>query len=199
MAYAKLLADSQVKIDLSHRRKVDIFSPSPPEFQASSSLKSRGEIGHPERGLSTFEVLGYIAEKSDADYFAFTAKNLFKSEHAFWYANWTMTRQKDPRWAEIGEWKLFAIDYFQTRNLECSSFWIYCKDMPGLSDIQALYPNDRVLARRVYFTSECYLIIRNYLKAIQTILDEVNLSLYGLIPEIVHTFTSRPNPSAQLA
>ncbi|POS87765.1 hypothetical protein EPUL_003899, partial [Erysiphe pulchra] len=169
------------------------------ESQASASLKSRGEVGLLERGLSTFEVLGDIAEKSDTDYFAFTAKNLFESEHAFWYANWTMTRQKDPRWAEIGEWKLFAIDYFQTRNLECGSFWIDCKDMPGLSDIQALYPNDRVLARRVYFTSECYLIIRNYLKAIQTILDEVNLSLYGLIPEIVHTFTSRPKPSAQLA
>ncbi|RKF63397.1 hypothetical protein OnM2_025103 [Erysiphe neolycopersici] len=97
----------------------------------------------------------------------------------------------NPRWIQIGEWKLFAIDYFKTRNLECGSFWIDCKDMPGLTAIQALYSDDRVLARRVYFTSECYIIIRNYLKAVQTIVDEFTYSQAGPIP--------RHYPSAQSA
>ncbi|POS83097.1 hypothetical protein EPUL_005226, partial [Erysiphe pulchra] len=170
------------------------------ESQTTADLSRRSEVELVGRNSSDSDVLsGEVAEQSDMDYFAFTTENLFESEHAFWYANWSYARHQDPRWTEIGEWKLFAMDYFHTRNLECGSFWTDCKDMPALSAIQALYPDDRVLARRVYFTSECYLIIRNYLKAVQTILDEVNLSLYGLIPEMVHTFSSQPDPSAQAA
>ncbi|RKF63401.1 hypothetical protein OnM2_025107, partial [Erysiphe neolycopersici] len=194
------IIDSPTLVDLSHHSKVDGLFFSQSESQETAGLNRHGEVELMGGSSSDSDVFpGEIDKRSDMDYFAFTAENLFESEHAFWYANWSLARQKDPRWKEIGEWKLFAIDYFKTRNLECGSFWIDCKDMPGLAAIQALYPDDRVLARRVYFTSECYIIIRNYLKAVQTILDEVNLSLYGLIPEIVHTFTSRPNPSAQSA
>ncbi|RKF77106.1 hypothetical protein GcM1_222054 [Golovinomyces cichoracearum] len=138
-------------------------------------------------------------EKSDIDYFAYTPQNLFESQHAFWYANWTLSRQNDPRWLELGEWRLFAIDYFNTRNLDCGSFWMDCKDIPSLSEILDIHPDDREHARRVYFTSENYLIIRNYLKAIQSILDEVQLTLYGMLPEIIQVFTSQPDPSAQAA
>lgn len=186
-------------VESNLRIMAENISSSNSERHDKADFRRRGEVEPMGESSSDSDVFGEMAEKSDMDYFAFTAENLFESQHAFWYANWTLTRQKDADWKEIGEWKLFAIDYFQTRNLECGSFWIDCKDMPSLSEIRALYPGDRVLARRVYFTSECYLIIRNYLKAVQTILDEVNLSLYGLIPEIVHTFTSQPNPSAQAA
>ncbi|SZF01486.1 unnamed protein product [Blumeria hordei] len=145
------------------------------------------------------EIRRNCHEQNDMDYFAFTPKNVYESQHAIWYANWTYSRQSDPQWLEIGEWRLFSIEYFHTRNLDCGSFWTDCKDMPTWHEILNLYPNDRELARRVYFTSESYLIIRNYLNAIQTILDEVHISLYGMLPEIVQVFTSQPDPSAQSA
>ncbi|KAI0998439.1 hypothetical protein K3495_g9755 [Podosphaera aphanis] len=136
---------------------------------------------------------------ADVDYFAFTPENVRESEYADWYSNWTLERENDPRWKEMGEWRLFALEYFHTRDFECGIFWTDCRDMPSRFEIQTQFPNNRELARRVYFTSESYTIMRNYFLAVRTILDEVHMSLYGLLPEIVTVFTNQPDPSAKAA
>lgn len=195
------------------RHDFDLYSTSPTSESHIYARDLHSELWLPDRSGTPESLAGWassnskvhdaslenIHEQSDMNYFAFTPKNLHESQHAYWYSNWTLKRQNDPRWVELGEWRLFAIDYFNTRNLDCGSFWIDCKDMPTWSDILALYPDDRELARHVYFTSESYIIIRNYLKAIQTILDEVHISLYGMLPEIIQVFTNQPDPSAQAA
>ena len=50
----------------------------------------------------------------DKHYFRFTKENLDSSKVDEFYAQWTIERQTDPAWKEIGEWKLFNSDFGDT-------------------------------------------------------------------------------------
>ncbi|RKF61772.1 hypothetical protein OnM2_039084 [Erysiphe neolycopersici] len=64
-----------------------------PKSQAAANLNRRGEVELMGGGSSDSSVFpGEIAERSDMDCFAFTIENLFESENAFCYANWSLTR-----------------------------------------------------------------------------------------------------------
>jgi hypothetical protein len=106
---------------------------------------------------------------SDEDYFAFDAKNFDNSLVAVWYSLWTMLRQNDTQWKDLGEWRLFAYDWHNTKNFECALTMTQCSGDQRLEGLQALYPGieNRPLIRRIYFVSRAYRIFHNYGNLVQ--------------------------------
>jgi hypothetical protein len=109
------------------------------------------------------------AHISDEDYFEFVPKNFDESLVAVWYSLWTMLRQNDTHWNELGEWKLFAYDWHNTKNFECAMTMTQCSGDQRLEGLQALYPGieNRPLVRRIYFVSRAYRIFHNYGNLVQ--------------------------------
>jgi hypothetical protein len=105
---------------------------------------------------------------NDEDYFYFTEKNLNDSKVKLWYPVWTVIRQADPDWNELGEWKLFYHDFEHTKNFECSIETSTCKGALSLQDLQKLYPGDenRPLVRRIYFVSLMHDTLHDYATAV---------------------------------
>ncbi|KAH7395873.1 hypothetical protein BKA64DRAFT_71854 [Cadophora sp. MPI-SDFR-AT-0126] len=130
-------------------------------------------------------------EIEDIDYFRFSSKNIILSRADDWYAAWTVTRQNDPEWAELGEWKLFAKDFAQTYNFECDLTFGSCVNYPSLGDLQRMWPGseNRALVRRIFFTFHRYAIAHDYVKAIDEAYDRTHTYLIGMVPEIITTFT----------
>lgn len=108
-------------------------------------------------------------EISDKDYFEFASKNFDDSLVAVWYSLWTMLRQNDTNWNEMGEWRLFAYDWHNTKNFECSLSMTQCSGDRRLEGLLALYPGieNRPLVRRIYFVSRAYRIFHNYGNLVQ--------------------------------
>ncbi|PBP24905.1 hypothetical protein BUE80_DR004096 [Diplocarpon rosae] len=44
----------------------------------------------------------------DIDYYRFSSENVVRSRVDSWYATWSVVRQNDTEWTELGEWKLDA-------------------------------------------------------------------------------------------
>jgi hypothetical protein len=109
------------------------------------------------------------AHISDEDYFEFVPKNFDESLVAVWYSLWTMLRQNDTNWNDMGEWKLFAYDWHNTKNFECALTMTQCSGDQRLEGLQALYPGieNRPLVRRIYFVSRAYRIFHNYGNLVQ--------------------------------
>lgn len=107
-------------------------------------------------------------EIADIDYFRFSTENIALSRADDWYAAWTVARQNDPEWSELGEWKLFAKDFAKTYNFECDLTFGACVDYPSLGDIQNMWPGPqhRPLVRRIFFIFHRYAIAHDYVRAI---------------------------------
>jgi hypothetical protein len=108
-------------------------------------------------------------EVSDEDYFEYSSKNFDDSQVAVWYSLWTVLRQNETNWKELGEWRLFANDWYNTKNFECSLSMQHCLGEKKLESLQADYPGikNRPLVRRIYFVSRAYRTFHNYGRAVQ--------------------------------
>lgn len=87
----------------------------------------------------------------DADYFRFDAANLEDSEHGLFYARWSISAQNDPEYKEIGEDGLFVKQFTGDYNFKCPLEVGSCLGMVSRYEIQEMYPDNRPLARLVYF------------------------------------------------
>ncbi|KAK0101373.1 hypothetical protein ONS95_006548 [Cadophora gregata] len=139
-------------------------------------------------------------EIEDIDYFRFSSKNIILSRADDWYAAWTVARQNDTDWAELGEWKLFAKDFAQTYNFECDLTFGACVNYPSLGDLQRMWPGaeNRPLVRRIFFTFNRFAIAHGYVRAIDEAYDRTHTYLIGMVPEIISTFTLQVYPAKKL-
>ena len=105
----------------------------------------------------------------DEDYFEYSPKNVDDSQVTVWYSLWTMLRQNDTDWNKLGEWRLFANDWYNTKNFECSLSMQHCLGEKKLESLQVDYPGikNRPLVRRIYFVSRAYRTFHNYGRVIQ--------------------------------
>ncbi|KAK2629081.1 hypothetical protein QTJ16_002184 [Diplocarpon rosae] len=134
----------------------------------------------------------------DIDYYRFSTENVVRSRVDSWYATWSVVRQNDTEWTELGEWKLFAKDFGRTYNFECDLVFGACVDYPSLGDLQKMWPGDRVLVRRIFFTFHRYTMAHAYVKSVEQAFDRTNVYLIGLVPQIVSTFSLQVDPKAKL-
>ncbi len=138
---------------------------------AETSCRMGGERCEPHE-LSTFFDFGLDLDEpevEDIDYFRFSTKNIALSRADDWYAAWTIARQNDSDWNELGEWKAFAKDFAKTYNFECDLTFGSCVEHPSLGDIQNIWPgaHHRTLVRRIFFTFHRFAIAHDYVRAIE--------------------------------
>jgi hypothetical protein len=151
-----------LKITLWHSA-VSAASPAvSPFFDTGHTISKRGI-----RSFASFQDDADEPEIPDVEYFRFSEQNLEDSRIAQWYAAWTMMRQSDPEWKELGEWPIFARDVFNTYNFECGLGFASCLDKLSLSEIQRLWPeSERPLVRRIYFTSYKYVLLQDFTNSV---------------------------------
>jgi hypothetical protein len=139
-----------------------------PPITDITSIISMDDLRLPTWGDATPEP-----DIKDEDYFAFDPKNFDDSLVVVWYSLWTMLRQNETQWKELGEWKFFAHDWYNTKNFECALSMAECSGDRRLEGLQAIYPGleNRPLVRRIYFVSMMYMIFHNYANLIQVCLS----------------------------
>jgi len=96
----------------------------------------------------------------DEDYFELTPENVRDSLMEQWYTSWTVVAQGRPAWKKYGEWGAFWREFLHEPNFKCPSGFTSCNyHPPSVQDIRRMFPNNRVLGRRVLFTSLIYEIM----------------------------------------
>jgi len=104
---------------------------------------------------------------SDINYFEFSNANLEASQQDSFYTLWSILAQMHPEFKQRGEWSLFATEFMNTKNFQCSFDNGKCHGMPSLLEIRQLYPGNRPFARLVYFTAIKMELIHNLHRAVE--------------------------------
>jgi hypothetical protein len=101
----------------------------------------------------------------DMEYFRFSTTNIEKSRVDDWYSAWALSRQSSTEWTQNGEWNLFVMDFLHDANFQCDWAYPSC-DPPSRVVLQAMYPANRPLVRRIHFTLVRYQKAHDYVLAI---------------------------------
>lgn len=107
--------------------------------------------------LSDLLPLSYLLHQSDDpsipdnDYFAFTQSNIEDSQHGLFYARWSISAQKNPEYKTLGEDGLFVREFTGDYNFKCPLEAGGCLGLVSRYEIQDMFPQNRPLARLVYF------------------------------------------------
>jgi hypothetical protein len=118
--------------------------------------------------LNDLEKFPDEPEIVDVEYFEMTLENIKRSQAFEWYNCWTVRMQGTPEWAQHGEWALFYREFFGESNFHCDQGYATCTiPPPKISEIQAMFPENRPLGRRVLFIAHTY----NFMHGITTAVD----------------------------
>ena len=116
--------------------------------------------------------MNFTCDGTDVDekhFFQFNAENFYCSNVVEWYANWTIQKQTDPEWKAGegklgGEWKLFAADFTDDYNFDCSAARASCMDVATRWELQRIHPGpeNREKVRRIFFVFHLYSLMHDY-------------------------------------
>lgn len=129
----------------------------------------------------------------DGPYYAFTDSNIDASQHAMFYALWSILRQDTPDFKKYGEWGAFAAEYMDTYNSRCGHDDSHCSDVPSLEELKRMYPNQRPKVRLIYFTTMKMTMFHDMQVAIEKHIHRVHTNLVTRIPTLVETFAHQPD------
>lgn len=117
--------------------------------------------------IDDYKHINDTTNVTDIDFFEFNEANLEESQQTSFYALWSMSAQDHPEFNQRGEWALFASEFMNTKNFQCSFDNGKCHNMPSLLEIRQLYPDNRPFARIIFFTGIKMELLHNLNKAVE--------------------------------